>query len=280
VVLQTWHGPPFKKIGFDSHQVERQARRGYHDRLALETSRWSYLISPSPAATPILRSAFRYDGTVLQTGYPRTDVFFRPDRDEVAARVRARLGLPEGKKVVLYAPTFRDNQQYRRNRFRLDLHLDLADAEKHLADDHVLLVRRHAKIVDSLRGAGEGFVRDVSRYPDVNDLLLVTDVLISDYSSLMFDFANTGRPMVFFTYDLEQYRDELRGFYFDLDVLPGPKLRTSAEVVAAVGDADAVRAQYDDAYRSFRDTFCAFDDGTASAEVVTTVFGDDAGPRP
>jgi CDP-glycerol glycerophosphotransferase len=119
----------------------------------------------------------------------------------------------------------------------------------------------------------------VSRYPDVNDLLLITDVLVSDYSSLMFDFANTGRPMLFFTYDLEQYRDELRGFYFDLDVMPGPKLRTSAEVVAAVRDADAVRAQHDDVYRSFRDTFCAFDDGTASAEVVTAVFGDDVGPR-
>jgi CDP-glycerol glycerophosphotransferase len=277
VVLQTWHGPPFKKIGFDSERIEQQARRGYHDRLRLETSRWSYLISPNPAATPILRSAFHYDGTVLETGYPRTDIFFRPDRDEIAARVRARLGLPEGKKVVLYAPTFRDNQQYRRNKFRLDMHLDLRHAQEVLGDDHVLLVRRHAKIVDSVRDAGSGFVRDVSRYPDVNELLLVTDVLVSDYSSLMFDFANTGRPMVFFAYDLEQYRDEIRGFYFDLDIVPGPLLRTSPEVIAAVANAGDMREKYDGAYRSFRDQFCAFDDGTASAQVVDAVFGADAG---
>jgi CDP-glycerol glycerophosphotransferase len=278
VVLQTWHGPPFKRIGFDNDRMLRTARRDYAERLAFDVAHWNYLISPSPAATPVLRSAFRYDGTVLETGYPRTDIFFRPDREQIAARLRARLGLPEGKKVVLYAPTFRDDQRVRGNRFSMQMNLDLRHAERALGDDHVLLVRRHVKMSDSLPAAGDGFVRDVSRWPEVNELLLITDVLITDYSSLMFDFANTGRPILFFTYDLEAYRDELRGFYFDFGIVPGPLLRTSPEVVEAVASADDVRAKYDGAYRAFQEKFCAFDDGTASAEVVSTVFGADAGP--
>ncbi|MGH8971286.1 MAG: CDP-glycerol glycerophosphotransferase family protein, partial [Actinomycetes bacterium] len=135
VVVQTWHGAPFKKIGFDSERVERVAGRGYHDRLMRETARWNHLISPNPPSTPILRSAFRYEGNILETGYPRTDIFFRPDREDIAARVRSRIGVPEGKTVVLYAPTYRDDQHYRTNEFRLDLRLDLRRAAEALGDD-------------------------------------------------------------------------------------------------------------------------------------------------
>jgi CDP-glycerol glycerophosphotransferase len=272
LVVQTWHGAPFKKIGLDNERGERASSRDYLDALRRESARWDYLLSPNPPSTPILRGAFGYTGTMLETGYPRCDMFFRPDRDAIAARVREQLGLPEGKKVVLYAPTMRDDLRYGGNRFKLDLRLDLAKARDALAEDHVLLVRRHAKVVDNVASADGDFARDVSSWPDVNELLLATDVLITDYSSLMFDFANTGRPMLFFTYDLEDYRARLRGFYFDVERVPGPLLMTSDEVIAGVRNAAAIREDHRAAYDAFVADFCAWDDGHASARFVDQVF--------
>ncbi|MDA8372217.1 MAG: CDP-glycerol glycerophosphotransferase family protein [Nocardiopsaceae bacterium] len=273
VVVQTWHGSMLKRIGFDIENI-RGKSRDYHEKLAWETQQWDYLVSPSPWATPILRRAFRFDGEILETGYPRNDIFFAPDRDAIAERTRARLGLPEGKKVVLYAPTWRDDKYYTRGKHKLDLHLDLRRMYEKLGDDHVLLVRRHPRVVDSVPIVGEGFVHDVSLYPEIMELFLVTDVLITDYSSMMFDFANTGRPMLFFTYDIESYRDNLRGFYFDFEeTAPGPLLLESDEVIASLQDIDEVAAAYRAKYTSFTDQFCPLDDGHAAARVVDRVFG-------
>jgi CDP-glycerol glycerophosphotransferase len=272
VVVQTWHGAPFKRIGFDNERGERASSRDYLEALRRESARWDFLLSPNPPSTPILRGAFGYDGKMLETGYPRCDMFFRPDRDVVAARVRERLGLPVDKTVVLYAPTMRDDHRYGRNRFTLDLRLDLEAARAELGDDHVLLVRRHAKVVDTVTTADGEFARDVSLWPDVNELLLATDVLVTDYSSLMFDFANTGRPMLFFTYDLEDYRDRLRGFYFDIERVPGPLLMTSDAVISGIRNAPELREQHDQTYRAFVADFCPWDDGGASARFVDQVF--------
>ncbi|MEE2035606.1 CDP-glycerol glycerophosphotransferase family protein [Nocardiopsis sp. CT-R113] len=274
VVVQTWHGSMLKRIGFDVENI-RGKSRDYFDKLAWETRQWDYLVSPSPWATPILRSAFRFDGEVLETGYPRNDIFFSPDREAIAERTRRRLGLPEGKKVVLYAPTWRDDKYYTRGKHKLDLHLDLRRMYEKLGDDHVLLVRRHPRVVDSVPIVGEGFVHDVSLYPEIMELFLVTDVLITDYSSMMFDFANTGRPMLFFTYDLEGYRDNLRGFYFDFEeTAPGPLLTESDDVIGALLDIDEVARRAEPSYRSFVDRFCPLDDGRAAARVVDRVFGE------
>lgn len=274
VVLQTWHGTPLKALGFDLTQTRPVTRR-YLDGLYRQTRNWQYVLSPNPHSTQMLRGAYRLDGTILEVGYPRNDVFFRPDREQVAANVRARLNVPDGKRVVLYAPTFRDHVTDGGRRFRLDLHLDLDLLRRVLGDDHVLLVRTHRYVVDPVPGDGDGFVTDVSRYPDVADLMLAADVLVTDYSSIMFDFANTGRPMVFYTYDLERYRDDARGLYVDFETeAPGPLLRTSADVAAALRDVGAVSADYDERYRGFAERFCSTDDGHASARTVDRVFAD------
>lgn len=274
VVVQTWHGAPFKRIALDNQRGEEFSSRDYVEMLRRESSRWNYLLSPNPTSTPILRRAFGYEGEMLETGYPRTDVFHAADRDRVAAAVRDRLGIPAGHKVVLYAPTLRDDLNYGNNRFSLDLRLDLDRAREALGDDHVLLIRRHAKVVDTVSAADGQFARDVSLWPDVNELLLATDVLVTDYSSLMFDFANTGRPMLFFTYDLADYRDRLRGFYFDASRMPGPQLASSDEVIAAIRDVDAFHGAHAGTYREFVEEFCVWDDGKASARFVDRVFAE------
>jgi CDP-glycerol glycerophosphotransferase len=272
VVVQTWHGAPFKRIALDNPRWETMGARDNVERIRAESARWDYLVSPNPPSSPILRGAFGFDGELLETGYPRTDVFHAPDRERRAAAVKEALGLEPGKRVVLYAPTMRDDHRYSGNRYSLEMRLDLPAARRALADDHVLLVRRHAKVVDTVPGVDGSFAIDVSAWPDVNELLLAVDVLITDYSSLTFDFAVTGRPMLFFTYDLADYRDRLRGFYFDPDRLPGPHVATSEELVAAIRDVDRLHAEHAAKYAAFRADFTPWDDGHAAERLVERVF--------
>ncbi|WP_372345099.1 CDP-glycerol glycerophosphotransferase family protein [Streptomyces sp. KL116D] len=265
-VVQTWHGTPLKRIGRDL-LGSVSADPKYIATLPARADQWSLLVSPNSFSTPVLRSAFGYTGSVLACGYPRNDVLHAPDRAKHAASVRDHLGIPEGRRVILYAPTWRENQPRRSGRYGLDLQLDLEAAGAALGDDHVLLVRRHYLVGGAVPTSD--FVRDVSRHPDAAELLLIADVLVTDYSSMMFDFAQTGRPMLFHTYDLDHYRDTLRGFYFDFAAqAPGPLLRSSDEVIAALLDPDAAVAGHREAYARFREAFCDLDDGTAAAQVA------------
>ncbi|GAA2130630.1 hypothetical protein GCM10009760_03370 [Kitasatospora kazusensis] len=274
LVVQTWHGSLLKRI---AHDVENAwlGDAGYLAALDRESPQWSVLLSPSAFATPILRRAFRYEGEILESGYPRGDVLALGTG---AGAVRERLGIPAGKRIVLYAPTWREDQQRESgDGFRLGLRLDLDAARAELGEDHVLLVRPHSHVREPLPGAGDGFLYDVGDYPDVQELLLAADVLVTDYSSIMFDFAITGRPILFFTYDLEHYRDTLRGFYFDLESeAPGPLIPTSPELLTALRDlagSDALTTRYADAYRRFRAVHCHLDDGGAAARVVDRMLG-------
>lgn len=267
-VVQTWHGTPLKQIGYDfthDYYTSPEVLEG----LAHDSAQWTLLASPSSYATPILKRALGYDGEVVESGSPRTDALVRPDAERIA-EVRRRLGLPEGKKVVLYLPTWRENREDWSGGYKLDLRIDLAAARRELGEDHVLLVRGHHLVKEQLRdGVRDGFVVDVSRWPDTTDLLLVADVLISDYSSALFDFALTDKPILLFTYDLEHYRDTLRGFTFDLEEkAPGPLLKDSAALIEAVRDADAVAARFAGARKAFRAEFCDLDDGRAAERVV------------
>ncbi|MFD0352376.1 CDP-glycerol glycerophosphotransferase family protein [Streptomyces sp. NPDC127110] len=283
VVVQTWHGTPLKKIGHDI-ETPRFADHRYLERVAKEVLNWDLLVSPNSFSTPILRRAFDYGGEVAECGYPRNDLLCRPGTGPRAAEVRRRLGLPDGKRVVLYAPTWRDDQYYAPGKYRLDFRVDLDDARARLGDDHVLLVRRHPNVVDPVPGAGDGFVYDVSAYPDMAELYLIADLVVTDYSSVMFDFAVTGRPVIFFTYDFEHYRDTLRGFYFDfVGQAPGPLVHSSSELITAIRDADRLRETYADRMRAFQRQFCHLDDGRASARLgdrILALGGDLVTPPP
>jgi CDP-glycerol glycerophosphotransferase len=273
VCLQTWHGTPLKRLGFDVSAMHKTKRR-FEAHWDEQVRNWQHVVSPNRFSTPILRRAYRLEGEMIETGYPRIDVLARPDREELARGLRERLGVPEGTRTVLYAPTFRDQVLDRRNRYRLDLHLDIELLRESLGSDTVILFRKHHYVVDPVPATADGFVRDVSSYPDATELMLAADVLVTDYSSMMFDFANTGRPMLFFTYDLDTYRDELRGFYFDfIERAPGPLLGTTAELAEALNDLDAVSARYAQRYADFAAEFCELDDGAAAARVVDHVFG-------
>ena len=274
VYAQTWHGTPLKRIGFDVEQLQSISGAKYLDHLGADVAKWDILLSPNPFSTPILRQAFRFDGDIYESGYPRNDVLAAGDAEALAATVRQRIGLPAGKRAVMYAPTWRDNQYYASGRYRFDLRFDLERAWQQLGDDYVVLIRGHRHMADDVPPGRPGFVINVTAYPDLAELFLVSDALVTDYSSMMCDFAATGKPMLFYTYDLEDYRDNLRGFYLDFEAeVPGPLLASSEEVIAAIGDLDAVAARYRPKYEAFAAKFCPLDDGKAGARACDRIFG-------
>ena len=277
VYLQTWHGTPLKRIHFDV----RWAPEGRLDRLTHDVRRWDALLSPNHASTPLLRGAFGYTGEVLESGYPRNDVLTGPRGDAVRRRLRQELEIADSTTVVLYTPTWRDDLVLTQGGDDFALHLDLDDLHRRLGDDVVVLLRVHYLVSRHLDLSGRPGVVDVSWHPDISELYLAADVMITDYSSTMFDFAVTGKPMIFFTYDLADYRDRLRGLYFDFpSIAPGPLLETSSEVVDALADLPAVVAAHADAYRRFRTRFCHLEDGHATDRVLQRFFPgvDTSGP--
>jgi CDP-glycerol glycerophosphotransferase len=237
-------------------------------RWAEQLASWRYLLSPSPFATPVLQQAFGFEGEVLELGLPRNDLLASPEA--VSAMVRTRLGIRDGARVILYAPTYRDHVVDRRGRYRLDQHLDVERVMGALDADSYLLIRKHPLVADAVETAGHARVIDVSLWPDATELLTAADVLVTDYASIVFDFALTGRPILFFAYDLDTYRD-IRGFYVDLEAeAPGPLLRTTDELVEALRSEPA---DYAERYRAWRERFCELDDGRASARLVDRLLG-------
>jgi CDP-glycerol glycerophosphotransferase (TagB/SpsB family) len=252
-VLQTWHGTPLKQLALD--------RPGVRLRAALATRRekalWDIMLAQNQFSADIFRSAYAFQGPIWLEGYPRDDIL-RAGDDEA---VRRRLGIPAEATVVLYAPTWRDDRPG-----KVD-HLDVARFSRELGSGYVTLIRGHSRSMQPGAEIEAAGVLDVTAYPDISDLYLIADVLVTDYSSVMFDFSVTGKPMYFFTPDLQHYRDDLRGFYFDLLAdAPGPVLSDAGELVRSILNPDAVA--YADRYAAWQARFNPHDDGHAGERVV------------
>lgn len=282
-VVQTWHGPPLGRFGLDLTDT-LYADHQYLATLEHRSAQWSVLVSPGAFATPHLRRALAYRGEVLEAGSPADDLLFAPGRDKTAERVRRRLGVPDGHRVVLYAPTYRDHLAHApadvpygsSPLYRWDPALDLPVLARSLDGRTTVLVRRHPRVTGSV--PAHPALRDVSTHPDATELLLIADVLVTDYSGLACGFAHTGRPMLFHTYDLEHYRDTVRGFCLDFETrAPGPLLTTTEEVAQALRAATASADLHADAYESFRRDHRGPADGEAARRVVDRLL--DEGPR-
>ena len=211
---------------------------------------------------------------MLKYGYPRNDILHRPDKDKIAADIKKKIGIPEDKKIILYAPTWRDDEFYEAGKYKFTLKLDLEKMRRELGDEYVVILRTHYFIADKIDVTGmEDFVYNLSKYDDIAELYLISDILITDYSSVFFDYANLKRPMLFFTYDLDKYRDVLRGFYIDMEKdIPGPLVFTTDEIIDSVKNIEAVSEKYADVYDTFYERFCGWEDGHASENCIKEVF--------
>ena len=282
--VQCWHGTPLKKLAADV-SVQTNAALNTADELAwryaIDSRKWAYLLSASPYASEHLASAFslpagRKGAVVLEVGDPGNDVLVQAKANpQLACAARERLGIPAGKKALLYAPTWRDDS-YKAGQGYLLGHLpDFDLLRQRIGAGWVVLFRPHYNIVDSFDFAAyDGFVIDASKSPDISECMLASDALASDYSSVIFDYGNTGKPLLLYVPDLEHYESKLHDFYFDIREVPGPLCRTSEELCDAVLALDTYHSRFGRAYEAFTERFCPFDDGHASERVLQRVFGD------
>lgn len=286
VFVQCWHGTPLKRLGYDV-QIETtnalNTTQELADRFGMDAQKWTYLLSPSPYASEHLADAFglpwdRRPSVIVEEGYPRNDEIALSAADPSGARqreLRKRLGVPENKKVLLYAPTWRDDSYQAGVGYTFDYLIDFDLLRRELGDDWVVLFRPHYYIANRFDfSAYEGFVVNVASWPNINELYIAADALVTDYSSVMFDYAILRRPIVLFVPDIEKYANNIRGFYFDLDEIPGPHCLGTEELVAQLKDLDGYWGRYRSAYDAYAARFCPKDDGHAAQRVIDRVWGE------
>lgn len=279
VYIETWHGTPLKRLGCDieTDSDPRQSKKRLHRRYRIKGKKVTRFLSPSPYYSERMATAFglhkKNKKIFVNTGYPRNDALFHYTAEDVA-RIRETLGIPEGKKIILYTPTWRDTDyspeqgfQYK-NPVNLKKVVDLLSKD-YVRSDCVLLFRAHhqnglAEVIES-----SDQIIDVTNVDDINDLYIISDLMVTDYSSTMFDFSNLKRPMVFHMYDQKEYEEKIRGFYFDLSLLPGPITKTEEELAYAI-DQQLSSFDYasDDTYQTFHETFNKWEDGQAAHRVI------------
>lgn len=276
VYLQTWHGTPLKKLGVDIEDVQMPGTdtEKYKQNFVSEAEKWDFLVSPNRYSTDIFKRAFQFKKNVLETGYPRNDYLINNNNPEEIQRLKQHLGIPVDKKVILYAPTWRDNQFYEKGKYKFNLELDLQRLKNEFGNTHTILLRMHYLVAENLDLNGyEDFVIDFSKHEDIRELYLISDILITDYSSVFFDYANLKRPILFFVYDLEDYRDNLRGFYLDFEKeAPGALVRTTEEIVKEIKIVEENGFQPNQSFNKFYEEFCYLEDGNAAKRVVEPVF--------
>ncbi|MBO5489578.1 MAG: CDP-glycerol:glycerophosphate glycerophosphotransferase [Eubacterium sp.] len=274
--LQTWHGTPLKKLVFDMDEVTSASPR-YKEEVYHQAGDWDYLVAPNEFSAKIFEHCFLYHNTMLKTGYPRNDLLYLPETEKktMTDAIKGELGIPLDKKVILYAPTWRDDQYYDHGKYSFRLEFDLEQMKERLGDEYVLLVRTHYFVVDCLDVEKYGaFAYNVSQYDDIARLYLISDVLITDYSSVFFDYANLRRPMIFFMYDLDKYRDVLRGFYIDVEEeLPGPMVFDTEQLIETMEHLHDVMLTYQDKEEKFYEKYCGLEKGDSTRKVVEAVFG-------
>ncbi|PAD33595.1 bifunctional glycosyltransferase/CDP-glycerol:glycerophosphate glycerophosphotransferase [Terribacillus saccharophilus] len=260
VEIQTLHGTFLKTMGLDvKNEVDTQKKlQDFRTR----HSRWDYLISPSPFMTQTARRVFEYqDKPVLEIGTPRNDILFGADDEQVTA-IKTKIGIPAEKKVILYAPTYRAKTDD-------TLHLEIEKMKEQLGDDYVLLIRMHYFVSNNIKfDDHDGFVMNMATYPNVNELYLISDIMITDYSSTMFDYAITRKPMIFFTYDYQYYKNDLRGMYLDFEKeAPGPMFEKTSDIVDYIQQIDQQRALFAEKEQLFFERYAQFETGNAAKQV-------------
>jgi CDP-glycerol glycerophosphotransferase len=273
--IQTWHGSALKRMGFDEPEWKLKSREEQAEQQRT-LDRFDRFLIRSEHDVRTLARAFRLqERTLLRVGYPRNDALVQAKQREEATGQRERgalaaeFGIPEDKQILLYAPTFRQ----RGGKRRFELPFDVERFADTFGDRYVLLVRSHYLNHVVLPPSVRGRVIDVTDYHDMTPLLALADGLITDYSSVMFDYSLLDRPMFFFTYDYDEYVHEGRGTYFDLlERAPGPVVRTEDELHAVLDSLEEQKVKYAAPRERFVADFGEFDQGNAAQSIVDQFF--------
>ena len=278
IYIQCWHGTPLKKLGFDIEVKGNNAlssNNAVRKQYNRDAKRYTYMLSPSRFCTEKFTSAFNLEklgkkDIIVEKGYPRNDELFKFNIEYVE-KIKEELGIPSDKKVILYAPTWRDNQHKLGVGYTFDIGFDLNNLREKFGDEYVILARLHYLVASKLKTEEyEGFVFNVSSYNNINDLYIISDILITDYSSVFFDYANLKRPILFYMYDLDEYKNNTRDFYIDLEELPGPIIKSEEEIIESINNIQKIKEEYKVKYEKFNKKFNYLDDAEAAKRVVET----------
>lgn len=272
--IQTWHGTPLKKLALDMDVLDMGGVSDitkYKENFKKSTKDWDCLISQNYYSTNTFRRCFDFHKEMLELGYPRNDVLFHGNTVEFMTELKKEYKIPVDKKVILYAPTWRDNEYYDGKRYKFATTLDFQKAKDALSDEYVMIVKYHYLISEKVDWTGyEGFIYSFPANQEISDLYLMADLLITDYSSVMFDYSLLKRPMFFFAYDLENYKKNLRGFYFDmLEEVPGPISKTTDELIRDIKTYKV--EEWEKKYENYSAKFNHLDNGEASLGVVQRI---------
>ena len=272
VYLQTWHGTPLKKLGFDITipGPEVQGRQNFYN----ESRNWDYLLSSNSYSSKIFKRAFKYEKEVLELGYPINDIFFK-DNEDFVKNLKSKLGIDENKKIILYAPTWKDDEKNDFWQHYFNLEIDLERLYKEFSDEYVIVLKMHHLVSENLKidDKMKDFAIDLSSHDDIQELYIMSDILITDYSSVFFDFAHSRRPILFFVPDLNHYIENVRGLYLNMEKeLPGPLVKDNDELVDILKNIDQVSKDYEERYEEFYQRFCSLCDGDSAKKIIKKVF--------
>ena len=273
VYIQCWHGTPLKKLGFDIEVDGGNAMNSVKDiqkKYLTDSKKYSYMVSPSKFCTEKFISAFKLKNPniIKEVGYPRNDFLINHKKADIN-KIKKELKIPKNKKVILYAPTWRDNQHQSGLGYTYNLNLDFDKLKEEFGSDYIILFRTHYFVSNYINlDQYKDFVINVSNYGDVNDLYIISDILITDYSSVFFDFANLKRPIIFYIYDYDEYKNKLRDFYIDFKELPGPIVEKEKDLIREIKNLDKYEDKYKLKYEKFNKKYNYLDDGKASKRVV------------
>jgi CDP-glycerol glycerophosphotransferase len=270
--LQTFHGYPFKSMGISLWRVQGRSESVIDEECVRRSGTWDAIVVPESFCVDLYRREYRFTGNALVTGYPRNDALVTADTASVRSTVLTRLGIDPDRIVVLYAPTWRDTIATSAWTAKLFDGLDLEALAERLGDRYAVLLRGHNYNLREGHSPISGKVWDVSGYPEINDLLLAADVAVLDYSSIRFDWLITGKPVVFFVPDLEEYLNSRTVLFGFSETAPGPLLATTREVAEALLDLGSVISEYAAARELFNKEFNRLHDGRATERVINAFF--------
>lgn len=262
IEVQTMHGTPLKRLGLDNPgEIPDHLIKQFIEKC----KRWDYLTIPSDYVGEIAKSAYRFEGTLLKTGYPRNDSLFEIN-DSVRKDIFEKYGLPSDKKVILYAPTWRVQGKF-------SMPMDLKKMQEILGDEYIVIIKLHHYMIPNFSlDEVKGFAYRFGRGSIISDFYKIADMLITDYSSVMFDYAILQRPMLFFTYDYDNYKDNLRGMYFDFkEDAPGPLVENTDDLIEEILHIDDYSEKYKEQIEHFTKKFIQYDTGNASKELIERV---------
>ncbi len=276
--IQCWHGTPLKRLGYDIELEGGNAMNSLMDmrqKYKEDAVRFSYLLSPSEFTSEKLATAFNLkennpNAEIVEKGYPRNDFLFNYTEEDKNI-IKKSLGIEYStKKIILYAPTWRDNQHTSGVGYTYELGIDFDKLRAELQEDFIILFRPHYFVANSFNFEKyKGFIYNVANVDDVNDVYVLADILITDYSSVFFDYANLKRPIIFYMYDLANYKDQIRGFYLELNDLPGEIVEKELDLIKEIKEK-SVNFNYDEKYKRFNQKFNYLDDGNSSKRVIET----------